>query len=94
MQSRNPHIPESKTVKIRYGPYKVPRSSRKNFLGGSGTLFNYPDLNVERPCDGECVLLSIQADLEYSDGRNANTTNGMWLHHVSYLYIYLLSYLF
>jgi hypothetical protein len=69
-------------VKIRYGPYKVPSSTRKNFVGESGTLFNYPELNVERPCQGNCVLLSMEADLEYADGSNANTANGMWLHHV------------
>jgi hypothetical protein len=28
MKTRNPHIPNSKTVKIRYGPYTVPGASR------------------------------------------------------------------
>jgi hypothetical protein len=82
METRNPHIENSKTVKIRYGPYKVPSAARKNLVGESGTLFNWPEVNVARPCKGECVLLSMEADLEYADGSNANTNNGMWLHHV------------
>jgi hypothetical protein len=47
-----------------------------------GTLFNYPDLEVERPCQGECVILGLNADLEYPNGENANIGNGMWLHHM------------
>lgn len=30
----------------------------RNFMGGGGVLYNYPDLKVEKPCD-ECVLLSL-----------------------------------
>jgi hypothetical protein len=69
-------------VKIRYGPYKVPNAGKKNFMGEAGSLFNFPDLEADRPCQGECVLLGMNADLEYPDGRNANTGNGMWLHHM------------
>lgn len=51
--------------------------------GESGTLFNYPDVvNIERPCEGECILLGISAGLEYANGTNADTSNGMWLHHM------------
>jgi len=82
MDTRNPHIPGSKSIKIRYGPYKVPNAEHKNFLGEHGTLFNYPDLDVERPCTGDCILLGLNADLEYADGSNANIGNGMWLHHM------------
>lgn len=82
LPTRNSHIANSQTVKIRYGPYKVPSADRKNFLGAAGTLFNYPDLDVKRPCEGECLLLGLQADLEYADGSNANIGNGMWLHHM------------
>jgi hypothetical protein len=82
MNTRNSHIPGSQSVKIRYGPYKVPSVTHKNFLGESGSLFNYPDLQVERPCTGDCVLLGLNADLEYADGSNANVGNGMWLHHM------------
>jgi len=47
-----------------------------------GVLFNFPDLQVERPCQGNCILLGMNADLEYADGTNANIGNGMWLHHM------------
>jgi hypothetical protein len=50
-------------------------------LGESGTLYNYPDLNMEKPC-GDCVLVGMNAGLEYPDGRDANTKEGLWLHHV------------
>jgi hypothetical protein len=29
-----------------------------------GTLYNYPHLNVDRPCTGDCILLGISAGLE------------------------------
>jgi hypothetical protein len=32
MKTRNPHIPNSKTVKIRYGPYTVPGARAYVFL--------------------------------------------------------------
>jgi hypothetical protein len=57
--------------------------SHKGVTGEMGTLFNYPHVGVEKPCQGECVLLGISAGLEYPDGQNANTDTGMWLHHVS-----------
>lgn len=52
-----------------------------NILGEAGTLYNYPDLGVEKPC-GDCVLVGMNAGLEYPDGRDANTKEGLWLHHV------------
>jgi hypothetical protein len=82
LQNRTPQVQEAKTVKIRYGPYKVPNMGRKSAMGESGTLFNYPDVNVARPCEGECILLGISAGLEYANGTDANTANGMWLHHM------------
>ena len=69
-------------MKIRYGPYKVPNGSKRNIAGEMGVLYNYPDLNVARPCSGDCVLLGISAGLEYLDGKEADTATGMWLHHV------------
>jgi hypothetical protein len=83
LPSRTPHIKDSKTVKIRYGPFKVPNASKKNMFGEAGSLFNWPMPNQEKPCSGECLMLGLNADLEYADGTNANTGNGMWLHHVS-----------
>lgn len=82
LPTRNSHIEGSKTVKIRYGPYSVPSSTKKNGLGEAGMLFNYPDPGVAKPCAGDCVLLGMNADLEFADGSNANNSNGMWLHHV------------
>jgi hypothetical protein len=82
MASRATLVPGSKTVKIRYGPYKIPNMSKKNIVGEEGSLWNYPDKVVEKPC-AECVIVGMNAGLEYPDGRNANIDNGLWLHHVS-----------
>jgi hypothetical protein len=41
-------IPGAQRVKLRYGPYKVPNMKRKNMLGVSGMLFNYPQRNIEK----------------------------------------------
>jgi len=76
-------IAGSKSVKIRYGPYTVPSVTKKNMVGEEGSLFNYPDKEVRRPCAGDCTLIGIQAGLEYPDGKNANIDTGMWLHHMA-----------
>ena len=69
--------------------------NKKNSMGEPGTLYNYPDVKVEKPCK-ECVLVVISkilsplpttltipdAGLEYPDGRDANTAEGLWLHHM------------
>jgi hypothetical protein len=82
MEQRHTSVPDSKTVKVRYGPYKVPNTSKKAFTGESGMLWNYPDWKVDKPCD-DCMIIGINAGLEYPDGTNANVDTGMWLHHVS-----------
>jgi hypothetical protein len=64
IKNRLPKIPDAKTVKVRYGPYKVPNMTKKSIGGEMGTLWNYPHLNVERPCSGDCILLGISAGLE------------------------------
>lgn len=74
-KTRNPQIPNSKTVKVRYGPYVVPNMGHKNFLGESGALFNYPDTDVLKPCAGDCTLLGMNADLEYKDGSVSSNTS-------------------
>ena len=71
----------AKTVKIRYGPYKVPNMTVKNVLGEEGTLWNYPDNSVKKPCE-DCYIVGMSAGLEWPDGKNANINEGMWLHHV------------
>ena len=73
----------SKTIKVRYGPYKVPNMNVKNIVGEEGTLWNYPDNAVKKPCD-DCYIVGINAGLEWPNGKNANINEGMWLHHVSY----------
>jgi hypothetical protein len=73
---------KSKTVKIRYGPYKVPSMKVMNLMGEEGTLWNYPDNWVKKPCD-DCFLVGMNAGLEWPNGKNANINEGMWLHHVS-----------
>lgn len=75
--------PDSKTVKIRYGPYKVPSAKVPNLTGHSGTLWNYPHQYVKKPCEGDCIILGMNAGLEYPDGKVANIDTGLWLHHVS-----------
>ena len=47
-------------------------------MGESGTLYNYPDLKVEKPCD-ECVIIGMNAGLEFPNGTDANTANGLCL---------------
>jgi hypothetical protein len=46
-QSRS-KAPGAKTIKIRYGPYKVPNMMNKNMVGEKGSLFNLPDKEVEK----------------------------------------------
>jgi hypothetical protein len=43
---------------------------------------NMPSPWVERPCS-DCMILGMNAGLEYDDGADANTNTLMWLHHVS-----------
>ncbi|KAF2665746.1 hypothetical protein BT63DRAFT_417281 [Microthyrium microscopicum] len=78
LKSRNPHIPGSKTVKVRYGPYTVPGA---RVPGGEGMIENRPSMSVDKPCQN-CMLLGMNAGLEYPDGSDANTNTMMWLHHM------------
>jgi hypothetical protein len=72
----------SKTIKIRYGPFKIPNASIKNMAGEMGMLFNYPMDKVARPCEGKCTIVGMTAGLEYLDGKSANIDTGLWLHHM------------
>jgi hypothetical protein len=71
----------AQTIKIRYGPYKVPSMASKNVVGEGGGLFNYPEKNVDKPCEA-CTIVGMQAGLEYPDGTEASINKGMWLHHI------------
>jgi len=71
---------EAKRRKVRYGPYRIPALSEKNVAsevlkiqGVSNTL----NVGVKKPCEGQCTILTLSADLEYADGSPANTTNGV-----------------
>ncbi|KAE9977574.1 hypothetical protein BLS_001283 [Venturia inaequalis] len=75
-------VPGARRVKIRSGPYRVPNMMKTNPTGERGMLWNYPDLQIERPCSGECTLLKQVAGLEYGNGTSANIDTGMWLHHM------------
>ena len=81
MQSENAIIwPGAKRVKVRYGPYRIPPVSENNleseFWKIQG-MSNAVRFNAKRPCEGECTLLSVTADLEYADGSAANNSNGV-----------------
>jgi hypothetical protein len=41
-------VPGAETVKLRYGPYKVPSSTKKNMLGEAGMLSNFPHTDMEK----------------------------------------------
>ena len=56
-------LAEMQTVKLRYGPFKVPNQKKKNLVGEYGMLYNYPDLNISKPCDGDCTIVSLLAAL-------------------------------
>jgi hypothetical protein len=86
LANRTPQLAEAKSVKLRYGPYRVPNATHKNAFGEMGTLYNYPDTQIERPCEGDCILLGITAGLEYPNGTEADIRNGLWLHHVSFFF--------
>jgi hypothetical protein len=78
-------FPNAIERKVRYGPYRVPRISEKNveynLLKVTG-MTNVIQLNALKPCKDECTLLSMQASLEYDDGREVpSTASGAYLHH-------------
>ncbi|TID27629.1 Diphthamide biosynthesis protein 2 [Venturia nashicola] len=74
-------VPGVKRIKMRYGPYKVPNMNTKGLTGEAGSLWNYPDTNIAKPC-AECTIVSQFAGLEYPDGSSANIDSGLWLHHM------------
>ncbi|KAF2672376.1 hypothetical protein BT63DRAFT_452881 [Microthyrium microscopicum] len=81
MKSRT-DVPGAKTIKVRYGPYSIPSSKKKNMLGEMGMLSNFPHTNMAKPCEGDCTIMGMNAGLEYLNGTNANIDSGLWLHHM------------
>jgi hypothetical protein len=71
--------PEAKRVKVRYGPFRIPPTSEKNFqsemmnVQGMSTSFTP---SAKKPCE-DCTLLTLEADLEYADGKPAANSNGV-----------------
>lgn len=78
LKQRVTRIANSKSVKIRYGPYTVPAPS---VPGGEGMVWNSPSPSIDKPCS-KCYILGMNAGLEYADGSDANTDTMMWLHHM------------
>jgi hypothetical protein len=87
LPSKHPEVPGFKTVKIRYGPYKVPNmgiTTRTPTGAEEGMLWNYPDTNIQKPCAGDCMIVGIIPDYETLDGKSVNVDTGRWMHHVSF----------
>jgi hypothetical protein len=66
--------------KIRYGPYRVPPVSEKtyesqllNVQGIASTL----QWAAQKPCDRDCLMLALNASLEYDDGSPAENESGV-----------------
>jgi hypothetical protein len=78
LKPRIPFLKNSKSVKLRYGPFTVPAPS---VPGGEGMLWNKPTSSVTKPCT-KCMIIGMNAGLEYADGSDANTDTMMWLHHM------------
>ncbi|KAE9978386.1 hypothetical protein EG328_001467 [Venturia inaequalis] len=74
-------IPGAKAIKIRYGPYRVPSATTMMFNQRYGMLENFPETDFDKPCSGDCTIIGMRQSLEYADGKQANTNNGLWLHH-------------
>jgi hypothetical protein len=45
-------------------------------------VWNQPSPTIAKPCS-DCMIVGMNAGLEYSDGSEANTDTKLWLHHVS-----------
>jgi hypothetical protein len=55
---------------ILYGPYTVE----------PGKMFKTNSRDAESPCN-DCYVTAMHATIKYSDGREALTSEGAWLHH-------------
>ncbi|KAF2433288.1 hypothetical protein EJ08DRAFT_73787 [Tothia fuscella] len=77
-------FPGARRRKIRYGPYRVPSNTENNLeskvLGEKG-LKNSMKFYAKKPCEGNCMLLKMEASMEYDDGNHADTSTGAWFHH-------------
>jgi hypothetical protein len=48
-------------------------------------VWNSPSPSIDKPCQ-KCMIVGMNAGLEFADGSDANTDNKMWLHHVRSLW--------
>jgi len=78
LKNRMPNNPAAKSVKVRYGPFTVGGGGNN---GGEGMIWNQPSPSITKPCS-DCMILGMNAGLEYLDGADANTDTKMWLHHM------------
>jgi len=78
LKNRNPNVPNAKSVKVRYGPFTVGGGGNN---GGEGMIWNQPSPSITKPCS-DCMILGMNAGLEFLDGTDANTDQKMWLHHM------------
>jgi hypothetical protein len=89
-ESPSPSWPGAKRRKLRYGPYRIPPKSEETFesrlLKVKG-MINTMSVNSRKPCDDDCVILSLEAGIEHADGKAATTSSGSWLHHAVLLNI-------
>ena len=44
-------------------------------------IWNQPTPTITKPCN-DCMILGMNAGLEYPEGADANTDTMMWLHHM------------
>jgi len=44
-------------------------------------IWNSPSPSIEKPCS-KCMIIGMNAGLEYPDGPDANTDTKLWLHHM------------
>jgi hypothetical protein len=80
-----PMNPGRETVMIKYGPFTIPGAKEPNamtqFTGDTGLLYNQPVINFKKPCD-DCLVTYLKPGLITLDGKNADTDQGLWLHHM------------
>ncbi|KAF2663348.1 hypothetical protein BT63DRAFT_461457 [Microthyrium microscopicum] len=75
---------DAKRRKVRYGPYRIPPTSEKNFASEYMNIKGMADtfaIGAKKPCDGECTILGLVGDIEYADGKPASNSQGAWFHH-------------
>jgi len=63
-------IDGAKRKEILYGPYEVP----------PGKMISKVVFQAEKPCTN-CYVTAMQATIRHTDGREALTSEGFWLHH-------------